>query len=348
MSKPVKAQDDAEKTYKTTIIKIDQQEYIEIEGNRQLYQKMELKFDEGEKKGQSVTVENGNLPLANIVEYKQGDRVMVNISHDLAGNEIYNINDFVRTDSLTLLAIIFVLLTILIAGTKGIFSMTSMVITFVIIFKYILPQIASGANPILVAIIGSLFIIPTTFYLSHGLSKKTTIAIFGTMVAMIVTGVLSSIFIEIGKLTGLSSEEAGFLATIKQGELNMKGILLAGIVIGATGVLDDITIAQASVVEQLKQASEKLKLWQLYTRAMKVGQDHITSMVNTLILVYAGASLPLLLIFVNNPHPFGEIVNYEFIAEEIIKTLVGSIGLMVAVPITTLIAAMVFSKKKMV
>ena len=200
----------------------------------------------------------------------------------------------------------------------------------------------------MVAIIGAMMIIPVTFYMSHGFNKKTTVAIVGTIIAMVITGVLASVFIEIGKLTGLSSEEAGFLSTIKQGQLNMKGVLLAGIVIGAIGVLDDITVAQAATVAQLKQASEKMKVSQLFTSGMNVGQDHIASMINTLILVYAGAALPLMLIFVNNPHPFSEIVNYEFIAEEIIRTLVGSIGLVAAVPITTLIAAIVFGKKKVV
>lgn len=339
------AADPAEITYKATIVKIAEQKDIQVEGNKQLYQKLEVRIDEGDKNGQSVIIENGNLPLANIVMYKVGDRVTVNIEKDLQGNDVYNINDFIRTDSLTLLAIIFILLILMVAKLRGLSAMMSMVITFLIIFYYILPQIIAGVNPIFVAIVGSMMIIPVTFYMSHGFNKKTTVAIVGTVIAMIITGILASVFIEIGKLTGLSSEEAGFLATIKQGQLNMKGVLLAGIVIGATGVLDDITVAQAATVAQLKQASEKMKVSQLYTAAMNVGQDHIASMINTLILVYAGAALPLMLIFVNNPHPFAEIVNYEFIAEEIIRTLVGSIGLVAAVPITTLIAAIVFGKK---
>lgn len=340
------AADPADVTYNATIKKIVEQKNIEVEGNKQLYQKLEVMIDEGDQKGQSVIIENGNLPLANIVMYKEGDRVTVNVEKDLEGNNVYNINDFIRTDSLTLLVIIFILMILAVAKLRGLSAMVSMVITFLIIFNYILPQIIAGENPVFVAIVGSVMIIPVTFYMSHGFNKKTTVAIVGTVVAMIITGILASIFIEIGKLTGLSSEEAGFLATIKQGQLNMKGVLLAGIVIGATGVLDDITVAQAATVAQLKQASEKMKVSQLYTSAMNVGQDHIASMINTLILVYAGAALPLMLIFVNNPHPFAEIVNYEFIAEEIIRTLVGSIGLVAAVPITTLIAALVFGKKK--
>lgn len=153
-------------------------------------------------------------------------------------------------------------------------------------------------------------------------------------------------FISLGRLTGLSSEEAGMLLVQRSGNFDMKGLLLCGIIIGALGVLDDITISQASIVNELIKGSEKPKGSVIYKQAMNVGRDHISSMVNTLVLAYAGASLPLLLIFVDNPHPFSEIINYEFLAEEIIRTLVGSIGLILAVPITTLIAVNWIRKNK--
>ncbi len=336
----------SEITYEAQIIKIDEEKPVVVMGNKQTYQKLELKITKGPEKDKIITVENGNLPLANVVKYKLHDRVSVSVEKDLSGNNIYNINDFIRTDSLLLLLIIFIVITIIIARFKGLTSILSMGITFGVIFKFILPQILNGQNPIIIAIIGSLIIIPVTFYLAHGFNKKTTIAILGTFIAMIITGVLASIFVELSRLTGLASEEAGFIAQVKQGSLNMKGLLLAGMMIGAVGVLDDITVAQAAIVEQLKAASEKLNLWDLYNRSMKIGQDHITSMVNTLVLVYAGASLPLLLIFVDNPHPFSEIINYEFIAEEVIRTMVGSIGLVLAVPVTTFLAALMFRQIK--
>jgi uncharacterized membrane protein len=161
---------------------------------------------------------------------------------------------------------------------------------------------------------------------------------------LIITGILAMIFVEATKLTGFSSEEASFLQIYKQG-VNMKGILLAGIIIGAMGVLDDITIAQVSVVFQLENTDKKLTRGELYKRAMDVGKDHISSMINTLVLVYAGAALPLLLLFVQNPHSFSEIINYEMVAEEIVRTIVGSIGLITAVPITSYIASL-FVKSK--
>lgn len=172
------------------------------------------------------------------------------------------------------------------------------------------------------------------------------IAIAGTLIALTITGILANISVEAAKLTGFASEEAGFLHAINLGIINIRGLLLAGIIIGVLGVLDDITVSQSSIVQALKKANPQFTPSELYRRAMIVGKDHIASMVNTLVLVYTGAALPLLLLFIDNPHPFLEIVNYEIIADEVVRTLVGSIGLMLAVPITTLIAAVSNEKNK--
>jgi uncharacterized membrane protein len=227
----------------------------------------------------------------------------------------------------------------------GITAIIAMAFSFFVIFKLILPQILSGSDPVFIAVFGSIVIIPVSFYSSHGLNKKTTIAIVGTVISLVITGVLAVIFVEASKLTGFASEEASFLQVARGGAINMKGLLLAGIIIGTLGILDDVTISQASVVNQLDMTDKKLSFGELYGRAMSVGQDHISSMVNTLVLVYTGAALPLLLLFVNNPHSFLEIINYEIVADEVVRTLVGSIGLVAAVPITTLISAIVAKRK---
>jgi uncharacterized membrane protein len=219
-----------------------------------------------------------------------------------------------------------------------------MAVSFLVVFKLILPQILAGANPITTTIIGAAVIVPITFFLSHGLNKKTATAIGGTFFALVITGGLAHFFVQKAKLTGFASEEAAFLQVARQGAVNIKGLLLAGIIISALGILDDVTISQAAIVWQLKKAKKKIKFNQLYQQAMAVGKDHIASMVNTLVLVYTGAALPLLLLFVNSPQPFQEVVNYEIIAEEIVKTLVASIGLVSAVPITTLLAVWVARK----
>ncbi len=339
----VRAADDLE-IYKVKVDKIIEEKDVELEGKIQKYQKLEAVGIEGELEGQKIIIENGKIPVINPLVIKVNDKLLIK-KEMIAGNEEYVIEDMVRSDSLLLLFLMFMVMVVLVSKGRGISSLISMVISFLVIFWFILPRISNGDNPIVIAVIGSMLIIPIIFYLSHGFNSKTTIAICGTVLSLLITGILAQIFIDIGHLYGFSSEESGFLAAAKA-TIDMKGILLAGIVIGAMGVLDDVAVSQASIVEQLKLSSGKIKTNELYTRAMKVGQDHIASMINTLILVYAGASLPLLLIFIDNPRPLGEIVNYEFIAEEIVRTLVGSIGLISAVPITTILAAMWFGRKK--
>jgi uncharacterized membrane protein len=215
-----------------------------------------------------------------------------------------------------------------------------MVLSFLIVYFGFVSAIYNGANPVLTVVIGSLFIIPINFYLSHGVNRKTTIAIVATCITLLIALLLSIVSIDSVKLTGFASEDASFVSIMISGmSANMQGILLASMFIGLLGILDDITISQASIVEELHVTNAKLTPKELYKKAMNVGKDHIASIVNTLILVYTGASLPLLLLFYNSPHPFSEILNYEIIADEVVRTLVGSISLMLAVPITTYIAS---------
>jgi uncharacterized membrane protein len=283
------------------------------------------------------------MPMANDQHYVIGDDVMVHFEKDTLGNDQFYISDFMRREPLRSLFIVFIVVTLVVAKFRGLTSLLGMGLSFVVIFTYVLPRILAGAPPVRVAIIGSMIIIPISFFLSHGVNKKTIVAMSGTACSLGITGFLASTFVTSARLTGYASEESSFIQLASQGTLNMKGLLLAGIIIGVLGVLDDITISQSAIVFQLKEVNKKMRFKELYRRAISVGQDHIASMVNTLVLVYTGASLPLLLLFVHSPHPFTEIINYEIIADEIIRTLVGSIGLVLAVPITTLIAAIVAS-----
>lgn len=312
--------------------------------NFQLYQKLEALVIKGSLKDKKIILDSGGIATANNQKYKVNDRLMVVFSQDFQGEDNFYISDYIRRNSLAWLFLIFVALVLIIARWRGIMSLLGMGISFFIIFSFILPKIVAGYNPVQVAILGALIIVPISFFLSHGFNKKTLTAIVGTMIALIVTGILAFLFIEMARLTGFSSEEAGFLQIAKKGLINIKGLLLAGIIIGVLGILDDITISQSAIVFQLKEVNKKLGATELYKRAMRVGQDHISSMVNTLILVYAGAALPLMLLFIDSSHSFSEVINYELIAEEVIRTLVGSIGLILTVPITTIIACWVISR----
>jgi uncharacterized membrane protein len=335
-----------EETLEGKVVEITKEEEIEEFGTKRWYQEIEIEISKGSLEGKNIVVISGEFATANSTKYKIDDKLVIISSKDLDGNNYYYITDYVRRGSLIVLFLIFAVLATAVGKFWGLASILGMIYSFIVIFKFILPQIINGHNPVLMAIIGSMFIIPVTFYLSHGFNKKTHVAIVGTIISLIITGVLAAVFVNISKLTGYASEEAGFLQSEIGGTINMKGVLLAGIIIGTLGVLDDITVSQSAIVYQLKKANKKLGFRQLFSRAMKVGHDHISSLINTLVLVYAGVAMPLLLLFVNNPRPFSEVINYEIIADEIVRTLVGSIGLITAVPITTVLAALWISEDR--
>jgi uncharacterized membrane protein len=299
------------------------------------YQELEVALNPDK----SVTVINNPQMEAHTITYKTGDRVVLQ-KFDMGQNsaETYIITDFQRTGFLTALFVVFVVVALLVGKKHGLYSILGMAFSFLVLFKFVLPQIVAGKNPVLITVLAALLIIPVTFYLSHGFNTKTHIAIGSTVVTLILTALLTGFSVNAARLTGFASEEARFLQIANQ-NINMKGILLAGIIIGFLGVLDDVTVSQASIVAQLRKSKRNYEVGQLYKDAMTVGRDHITSMINTLVLVYAGAAMPLMLLFVNTPQPALEVINMEILADEIIRTLVGSIGLILAVPLTTFIAS---------
>ncbi|MCA9386911.1 YibE/F family protein [Candidatus Dojkabacteria bacterium] len=298
--------------------------------------------------GEDKTIESviSTLPDFLTAGYQIGDKVVVNKITTPDDVVTYNIVDYVRTTPIFVLLAIFVVVTVLVAKRKGILSLIGLVFSFIIIFKLILPSILSGNNPVLITLIAASIMIPINFYLAHGLNRKTTYAVVSTIITLILTGILSIIFVNWAKLTGFTSDEAGFLQAMTNGVINIKDLLLAAIIIGALGILDDITVSQSSIANQLKATNPKIKFEELFLRTLEVGKDHIASLVNTLILVYTSTALPLLLLFLNNNESFLETVNREVVAQEIIQTLIASIGLIAAVPISTLIAAYFISKQK--
>ncbi len=322
----------------------EKEETLEGEVTDVYEQTLVVNVYKGSLAGQEIEVPTNQEKIAGSRSYQVGDKLLIGFT-ETEGQQNFYIIDFIRRRSLLSAFFIFSVLVLAVGRLQGATSLLGMGVTYLVIFQLILPVILSGTSPILAAFAGSFLIIPVTFYLSHGLNRKTTVAVVSTVLALGITSLLAVYFVDAAWLTGFASEEAGYLQTVNTAQLNMKGLLLAGIIIGALGVLDDITVAQAAVVEQLNDANKDLKAKDLFFRAMNVGRDHIASMVNTLILVYTGSVLPLLLIFVNNPRPAWEIINYEIIAEEIIRTFVGSIGLILAVPITTLFAVWLVKKK---
>jgi len=299
-------------------------------------QQLEVKILSGELDSQELTLINDESIATHQRVFNQGERVMVFHNPDEGMSYVL---DYERFPQLLVLFLVFVLVAVLVTGVQGIGALVGLGLSFIVIFKLILPLILQGYSPVWVAIFGSILIIPLTFYPSHGINMKSNIAIISTFITLIIAGLLATFFADYAHLTGLASEESNFLMLGTASQIDFQGLILAGILISILGILDDITISQASVVQQLKLVKKNIQFPELFTRALSIGRDHIASLVNTLVLVYAGASLPVLLLFLDYSNSFVSIINLEFIAEEVVRTLIGSIALILAVPITTVLAA---------
>ena len=251
----------------------------------------------------------------------------------------YSLSDFERRAPMIWLAIAFALLVVVFGRLRGVLSLAGLVLSLAIVLVFVVPAILEGEEPLAVAIVGSVAIALTAIPLAHGLGAKSVAAMLGTCFSLLLTAGLAVLFTNLTHLTGLSSEEATLLQVNDAG-LSLEGLLLAGMVIGALGVLDDVTISQASTVLALRGADPSSGFGTLYHRAIAVGRDHVSATVNTLVLAYVGAALPVLLIFSGGELGFFDAANFELVAKEIVAMLVGSIGLIAAVPLTTALAAL--------
>lgn len=254
------------------------------------------------------------------------------------GEDVYVFVEFERKAPLAFLAVAFALLVMLFGRRRGALSLVGLVIALAVVVKFVVPAILAGKSPLAVALVGSMAVMFATIPLTHGGGIKSMAAMLGAASALILTAALAVLFIELAHITGLSSEEATLLRSAS--DLSPEGLILAGIVIGALGVLDDVTVSQASTVLALRRANPAQRFRELYRSAIEVGRDHLGATVNTLVLAYAGAALPVLLIFSTQNTRFGTAINRENVAEEVVATLVGSIGLIAAVPLTTALAAL--------
>ena len=255
------------------------------------------------------------------------------------GEELsYRFADFDRTSTLLWLGLAFCALVVTFGRLRGALSLVGLAVGLVIVLVFVVPAIAQGEPALAVAIVGSLAAMLVTITLAHGLGPKSLAAILGTAATLLLVGLLAFIATELTNLTGLSEE--GSLALSFQLGISLEGLLLAGMVIGTLGVLDDVTVSQASTVLALRAANPSLRFAGLYRRAIEVGRDHVSAAVNTLVFAYAGAALPVLIVFSTRDFGFVGAVNLEVVAKEVVAMLVGSIGLIAAVPLTTALASL--------
>ncbi|MER6672071.1 YibE/F family protein [Streptomyces sp. NPDC000983] len=272
----------------------------------------------------------------------EGQEVVVAYEPSAPKDLQYAVTDVNRRVPMAVLSGIFALVVVLVGRMRGVLALVALAISFLVLTLFILPAILQGSNPLIVAVVGSSAIMLISLYMCHGLSARTSVAVLGTLMSLLLIGILGSVFIDWAALTGNTDDNTGLIHGLYP-EIDMSGLLLAGIIIGSLGVLDDVTVTQTSAVWELHAASPAMGRRELYGAAIRIGRDHIASVVNTLVLAYAGAALPLLLLFTIAESSVGTVANSELVAEEIVRTLVGSIGLVASVPLTTALAALVVS-----
>ncbi len=294
----------------------------------------------GSEVGRSARLEVTAGPATPVLE--PGDRIVMGHVTDLPLGapetaEFY-FADYQRDRPLLLLGLLFAGAVIALGRWRGLRALGALGTSLAVLVVFVLPAILQGRSPVAVAIAGSAVIMTVALFVSHGINVRTASALLGTLVSLGLTGILAMIFVGATQLTGLASEEAVYLQVSAE-KINLQGLILAGIIIGSLGVLDDVTVTQASAVWELRKANRSWGFAELYRPAVRIGRDHIASTVNTLVLAYAGASLPLLVLFTQAERPLSEVAGGEVVATEIVRTLVGSIGLVASVPITTALTA---------
>jgi uncharacterized membrane protein len=294
----------------------------------------------GDMEGEVVRFESELVPL------KKGDKIIVNRIKTIGGEEYVTYADFERRPVLIFVMGLFVVMLLVFSGWQGLRALASLAGSIFAIFFLLVPALLAGINPVLASIGIASVILALVLFGTHGFNPRATIAFFGTFGAVVMTGIIALVSTEAMRLTGFSSDASVYLNFATNGTLDLSGLLLGSIIIGILGVLDDVSITQASVVQELKSACPTLGFRDLYKRAIKVGKDHIGSLVNTLALAYVGVSLPLILLYAKSNSSFWQTLNQEIVAGELLRIIVGSIGLILAVPATTAVAAWYFHNRE--
>ncbi|MEV0676203.1 YibE/F family protein [Actinosynnema sp. NPDC050436] len=303
-----------------------------------------VRMSDGDAAGRDVRIPVPDQPTS--PTFAVGDGVVLSYSAgtDPGSSQSYQLADFQRGVPMLLLAVLFVAAVLLLGRWQGLAALGALTLSFVVLVLFVLPAILAGEDPLAVAVVGAGLIMFVVLYLTHGVSARTSTAVLGTLVSLALICLLGGVFSALGRLTGLDEDTANLVSLLGHG-IDTRGLLLAGTVIGALGVLDDVTVTQTSAVWELRRANPALGFRELYAAGSRIGRDHLSSVVNTLVMAYAGTALPLLLTFSLSGRSLGEILTAQQVAQEVVRTLVGSIGLVAAVPITTALAAVVAGRE---
>jgi uncharacterized membrane protein len=333
LARPAGAQDDQTRLVRATLTRVETTpcEQAEPGAPGSTCIRVEARLAGGEQVRFETTDPTGST-------FHAGQRVQLAVLEQPGQPPFYNIRDLERGRPMLLLVALFVAAVVAFGRWQGIRSLVGLGLSFLVIIVFVVPAILRGRSPVPVALVGAMAIMLVSLYLAHGPGRKTTAAVVGTALALGLTAGLAAAFVGVAALTGLASEDA-LNASFAVGGLSLRGLLLAGIILGGLGVLDDVTVSQASLVFELRRADPEAGFGELVAGALAVGRDHVAATVNTLFLAYVGASLPLLVLFVTSGDSFGTVATAEAVAVEVVRTLCGSVGLIAAVPLTTVLAA---------
>lgn len=334
--KPAQADElyvDYQGTYKAKIMSISEgrEENVGFSDVLAVYKNLEIKFLNGPQKNNIVNIESD---FPNI---KEGQKVFINYNIH-SGTDVYTITNIDRINSILFFVLLFIFVIILFGGWQGFRSIISLGFSFIAIFYILLPILLKGYDPILSSFVIAGAILFLAIFFTHGFNKESGVAYGGTMIAVLLTSLLAMAAVKITNLSGFTGDESTYLNMNTGGVLDFSGLLLAAMIVGVLGVLDDIAVTQASVVTELYNTDKSLTRRQVYIKAIRVGKEHVSALVNTLILAYVGTALPLLLLIKTYKYDIQTILNMEGVSTEIIRAIVGSIGLVLTVPIVTLLA----------
>lgn len=303
------------------------------------FQKIEAKIIEGPRKEKTVTLENDFLP------FEKGDKLFVHYLGTINDNETYVIKEPDRREALFLFIALFMLIVLILGGRQGLKSLLALAASFLILFYFLFPQLLAGASPVLISTIFAIAVLMLATYLTHGLNRKSTSALIGASITILLAILLADFAVRAAKLSGFTEDASISLNIITGGTLDFQGLLLGAMIIGVLGILDDIAVTQAATVKELHSAAPNLSRKVIYEKAISVGKEHVGALINTLAFAYAGAALPLLLLFYS-AEPSFLTINREIFATEVIRTVVGSIAIILAVPITTAISVILLVKQE--
>jgi uncharacterized membrane protein len=287
-----------------------------------------------------VSIVRGSAPFG------AGDDVVLAVTGpDPANPGDYEVVDFQRGSPLLVIAVVFAAAVLALGARRGAAALLALGLTAATLVLFVLPAILAGQDPLAVAVVGCSTIMFGALYLTHGFSARTSTAVLGTLVSLLLIGVLGAVFSRLARLTG-AGEDTANLEAVLGADVDGRGLVLAGLLIGALGALDDVTVTQTTAVWELRAADPGLRGAALFRSAMRIGRDHVASAVNTLVLAYAGTTLPLLLLFSAAQRGLGDVLTTQVVATEVVRTLVGSVGLVAAVPVTTAVAVAVIGGRR--